>query len=111
MKFSEGSGTTDLMKVKLDILDNSKCVEQYKDEEDDIDVTDNQICAGVLTGGKDTCQGDSGGPLQIVKSDNKCMAYIIGITSFGGYCGGQNSPSVYTRVSAYLDWIEANAFN
>lgn len=53
---------------------------------------------------------DSGGPIQIVLADNKCASYIIGVTSFGGYCGGKNSPSVYTRVSAYIDWIETKVW-
>lgn len=35
------------------------------------------------------------------------MYHIIGITSFGKSCGvALNMPGVYTRVSAYTDWIE-----
>lgn len=52
-------------------------------------------------------QGDSGGPLQITKQSNKCIFYIVGITSFGRGCGAPNSPGVYTRVSKYVDWIES----
>lgn len=51
----------------------------------------------------DTCQGDSGGPLQIVENDKY---KLIGITSFGNGCGS-NTPSVYTRVARYIDWIES----
>lgn len=54
-------------------------------------------------------QGDSGGPLQrifkktLVSQD---ITYIFGITSFGRACA-TGAPGVYTRVTAYLDWIES----
>lgn len=32
--------------------------------------------------------------------------YVFGITSFGRACG-TGAPGVYTRVTAYLDWIES----
>jgi secreted trypsin-like serine protease len=48
--------------------------------------------------------GDSGGPLLVVNSgDNK--NYLVGLTSFGFGCG-TSFPSIYTRVSSYIDWIE-----
>ncbi|XP_035918657.1 serine protease persephone-like [Anopheles stephensi] len=51
----------------------------------------------------DTCQGDSGGPLQIL-DDGKYK--LVGVTSFGNGCGS-NTPSVSTRVAAYIEWIES----
>lgn len=48
-------------------------------------------------------QGDSGGPLQIRGDSGKY--YIVGIVSYGAGCATK-TPSVYTRVSSYLDWIE-----
>uniref|UniRef100_A0A182PZZ7 CLIP domain-containing serine protease n=1 Tax=Anopheles farauti TaxID=69004 RepID=A0A182PZZ7_9DIPT len=50
----------------------------------------------------DTCQGDSGGPLQIL-DDGKYK--LVGVTSFGNGCGS-STPSVSSRVAAYIDWIE-----
>ncbi|KAL7039771.1 hypothetical protein ACKWTF_000108 [Chironomus riparius] len=93
-----------LQKVDLSLIRNEKCTEILDDTGYSID--NSQLCAGELQGGKDTCQGDSGGPLQIVSNSNKCVYIIVGITSFGRSCGLKNSPGVYTKVSAYLDWIE-----
>lgn len=54
-------------------------------------------------------QGDSGGPFQRVFKEtlvSKNITYVFGITSFGRGCA-TGSPGVYTRVTAYLDWIES----
>ena len=53
----------------------------------------------------------SGGPLQVkVEQEKGYIYYIVGITSFGKVCGQENSPSVYTKVFSFLDWIESIAF-
>lgn len=51
-------------------------------------------------------QGDTGGPLQISDPHQNCAHHLIGVTSFGGGCAGENFPPVYTRISSYVDWIE-----
>lgn len=112
------------MKVELDIIGNSQCNQYFEDTKLDRGIIESQLCAGVLSGGKDTCNGDSGkkrrfvrifidnfsilgGPIQVTTADNACLYHIIGITSFGSpFCGQRNSPGVYTRTSSYLDWIE-----
>ena len=52
-------------------------------------------------------QGDSGGPIQITRPNNQCVYNIIGVTSFGKFCAAKNAPGVYTRVSAFVPWIES----
>lgn len=64
-----------------------------------------QICAGVTKGAKGACDGDSGGPLIKLAGGGK-EATVIGIVSYGG--GGCGDPVVFTKVSAYTDWIDLN---
>ncbi|XP_071441258.1 serine protease snk-like [Hetaerina americana] len=100
----------ELLKVELDVFDETKCNQTFEDVitktnqlRRGIDST--MLCAGILSGGKDTCQGDSGGPLQVART-GACQFQIWGITSFGKICSFANSPSVYMKVSAYIEWIE-----
>ena len=52
--------------------------------------------------------GDSGGPLYC-QSESENF-YLAGIISHGEGCARSDSPGVYTRVSAYKDWIEGGSF-
>ncbi|XP_012784437.2 chymotrypsin-like elastase family member 3B [Ochotona princeps] len=67
-------------------------------------VKETHVCAGEA--GSSACSGDSGGPLNCKAEDGTCIVY--GIVSFGsGYgCNYPRKPTVFTRVSAYIDWIE-----
>ncbi|NXI31280.1 CTRC protein, partial [Sterrhoptilus dennistouni] len=62
------------------------------------------VCAGgdgVVSG----CNGDSGGPLNCQREDG--IWEVEGIVSFGSglKCNMIKKPTVFTRVSAYNDWI------
>jgi len=46
-------------------------------------------------------QGDSGGPLVCRERDHWIL---YGVVSWGG-CSFEIGPTVYARVSAYLNWI------
>ncbi|XP_010147491.1 PREDICTED: granzyme A [Eurypyga helias] len=63
-------------------------------------ITEDMICAGDKSGGKDSCSGDSGGPL-------RCNNVMRGITAFGkSNCATPDGPGVYTRLTKqYLQWI------
>ncbi|XP_011358962.1 transmembrane protease serine 11B-like [Pteropus vampyrus] len=66
-------------------------------------VTDKMLCAGFMSGEADACQNDSGGPLAYPDSRN--IWHLVGIVSWGEGCAKKNKPGVYTRVTAYRDWI------
>lgn len=66
-------------------------------------VLDSNICTNGA-GGVGICQGDSGGPLTINAQGEDIL---IGISSFVAYHGCElGFPSVFARVTSFLDWIE-----
>ncbi|XP_015983874.2 chymotrypsin-C [Rousettus aegyptiacus] len=67
-------------------------------------VKDTMVCAGG-DGVISACNGDSGGPLNC-QAENGSWE-VRGIVSFGSglSCNTLKKPTVFTRVSAYIDWI------
>lgn len=99
----ENKTTNYLRSAELNLVPSSQC--KFYDTYFDPKI---MICSGD-GGAHDTCRGDSGGPLAVVKRDTKGLkqTVILGITSyaFTEQCGGTIDPAVYTRVSAYLNWL------
>uniref|UniRef100_A0A3B4FLN3 Serine protease 56 n=1 Tax=Pundamilia nyererei TaxID=303518 RepID=A0A3B4FLN3_9CICH len=91
-----------VMEAKVPLLPQSTCKSALGKEL----VTNTMLCAGYLSGGIDSCQGDSGGPL-IYQDRISGRFQLHGITSWGDGCGEKGKPGVYTRVSAFSDWIQA----
>uniref|UniRef100_A0A131Z2B9 Proclotting enzyme n=1 Tax=Rhipicephalus appendiculatus TaxID=34631 RepID=A0A131Z2B9_RHIAP len=61
-----------------------------------------QYCANKRS--KGPCNGDSGGPLMIRNKAGRFQQ--VGIVSYLiGSCGGDYNPQVYTRITAYTDWL------
>lgn len=88
-----------LREVEVPVLKNCKHKEDRMGDE---------LCAGLLQGGKDACQGDSGGPFLCKNPNFPEQWYLAGIVSHGEGCARPNEPGVYTRVSKYIEWIYFN---
>jgi chymotrypsin len=68
-------------------------------------IQDSNICSSG-EGGRGACSGDSGGPLTTQRNGNSLQ---IGVVSFGLALGCEVGwPSVFARVSSFLDFIQAN---
>jgi secreted trypsin-like serine protease len=96
-----GSTSSVLRKVNVPVSNQADCYSAY-----DIvgAMRDTVICAGLEDGGKDSCQGDSGGPLFVPSSSGDGFE-IAGIVSFGIGCARPGYAGVYTKVSAFNDWV------
>uniref|UniRef100_U5ESE3 Putative trypsin-like serine protease n=1 Tax=Corethrella appendiculata TaxID=1370023 RepID=U5ESE3_9DIPT len=105
--YSEASSEI-LLKVTLDLFTHDECTTHFTPNRRLADgiIETSQLCAGSRDSSKDTCQGDSGGPLQVYNEEVYCTYTIIGITSFGKYCGLAGTPGVYTKVYPYIPWIQ-----
>ncbi|XP_071637585.1 chymotrypsin-2-like [Temnothorax longispinosus] len=91
-----GKLNTRLHVVDIKIADQDYCRNVWTNKS--YKIYDTQICANDPTIEKGSCQGDSGGPLTL---NNE----LIGLYSFGFKCGDKIYPTVYTRVSSYIQWI------
>ncbi|CAH0730377.1 unnamed protein product, partial [Brenthis ino] len=106
---NRGSNADELQKVVLEKFSTGECSELFPSMRLMVNGFDEktQICYGDKNMSKDTCQGDSGGPLQLKHKQINCMYTVIGVTSFGRACGYIGEPGIYTRVAAYVPWIES----
>lgn len=87
------------MKGNVEEYPRELCAEKFPKT-----IFETQICAHDPENGTDTCEGDSGSSLQ---AEYRGLFFIYGITSYGYQCGGEKrAPSVYTRVTSYIPWIE-----
>ncbi|XP_046467032.1 trypsin zeta isoform X2 [Neodiprion pinetum] len=90
-----------LQRATIEISDQEYCTAIYH-ETFNMEVDDTQVCADVPGGGKGSCHGDSGGPLTV-------NGELTGLVSWANGCAREGYPTVYTRVSQFLDWIEKTA--
>ncbi|XP_018562073.1 uncharacterized protein LOC108904130 [Anoplophora glabripennis] len=107
--------SNELLETEVEFFGADKCSSTYSRDissasglKDGI-VDDLMICAGRTKAVKTICWGDFGGPLQVYHKETeevKCMYDIVGVISFTKGCGFKDIPGVYTRVSAYVEWIE-----
>ncbi len=98
---AEGLPSNSLQEAVVPIVNSTICFEKSGFK---IDINTNLCADGLKRGGLGTCIGDSGGPLQCRLSDRKW--YQFGIISWGISCAKPGIPDVFTKVSAYIDWIQ-----
>ena len=89
-----------LREVDLKLQADSVCQATYGESSEYWELF---ICAGEVSGGKDSCQGDSGGPLVVQANGEWAQA---GIVSWGDGCGVAEKYGAYTKVAKFLSWIE-----
>jgi len=65
---------------------------------------DLKVCFGLKDGGFDACDKDEGSPLVVHGAGGKMVQ--VGITAKVG-CGAANTPTEYTKVAKFKDWIIA----
>lgn len=107
-----GAKSSILQKVVLEFFSFNDCMKTFNTGSQTLDKgvdVLSQFCAGSKKKNvsKDACQGDSGGPMQIYHTKLYCMYELVGITSFGQFCGTPEVPGIYTNIYYYLDWIES----
>jgi trypsin len=96
----DGATSGELLKATIPYADTTDC---NAPSAYDGRIKVGMMCAGYKEGGIDACQGDSGGPLVWRSADGPVL---VGVVSWGEGCARKLKYGVYTRVSAYRDWID-----
>ncbi|KAG7197996.1 hypothetical protein KM043_016221 [Ampulex compressa] len=85
-----------LQRVNIFIADADHCKNVYKKISKNIHTS--QLCANDPSTSRGSCKGDSGGPLTV-------NGKLVGLVSWARACSLTTFPTVYTRVSSYINWI------
>lgn len=91
-----------LQEVRVPLVDPKKCESVWNRRRNVRFRSAIQVCAGWPEGERDTCKGDSGGPLFVMRGK---VPMIVGLTSFGDPCAKPNTPTVYSKVEPFIEWI------
>ncbi|ROL54032.1 Mast cell protease 4 [Anabarilius grahami] len=92
-RLTDGSASNLLMEAKVSIINNNECRKKWGPSYS----VSQMICVYGYGG---SCHGDSGGPLV-------CGNTAVGVTIFSelGHCNSPEHPNGYTKISAYIQWI------
>ncbi|KAM7347408.1 lectizyme-like [Cochliomyia hominivorax] len=100
-KFYALIGARTLQTVTTKVMEFEACKAALPE---DAPLHETNVCSDSLQSSISACNGDSGGPL--VVEHKGAPSELIGIVSWGyNPCGVAKLPSVYTRVSAFIDWV------
>ncbi|XP_049804036.1 mite allergen Der f 3-like [Schistocerca nitens] len=93
----QGPSLDGLRKVDIQVINQEECEAVWNER--GYPVYPTQICAARFEDlNYGSCHGDSGGPLLY-------EGKIVGVVSWGHECAVPPYPTIYTRVSSYVDWI------
>jgi secreted trypsin-like serine protease len=93
----------DLRKATMPLVPTAECASNWEGSNAKID--QHTLCAAQPEGGAGECMGDYGGPAVVSLGSGEWRQ--VGISSWGPIaCGVKGLPSVFTRVSAFADWIQ-----
>ncbi|PIE49924.1 MAG: hypothetical protein CSA39_00120, partial [Flavobacteriales bacterium] len=105
--------TNQLQAVDVPIISNQRADNQLDiSYPNHSELTQRMLSTGAVGMGRQgACRGDSGGPL--VFRQNGQNDIQIGVVSWGvpDCNGGENSPSIYTRLSQLVDWLNGEVWN
>lgn len=82
----------------MPVVNLDKCREVYENR--GVQVTNQMFCAGSFISKFDFCNGDNGGPMV-------ANGILVGLASWGYECAAYGYPGVYTRISVFRNWIDA----
>jgi len=96
---TQGTGNDNVLnQLNIDVRTNAECTALWGSNY----IRNTHICVG--NGDTGACNGDSGGPL-VCRTNGKWV--LAGATSWGRVgCQTEGFPSVYTRISRFLSWME-----
>lgn len=98
-----------LQTTTLDILEYNFCLATLNailGSSNPLHYTD--MCTGPLTGSRGVCTADSGGPI-VQNNQWTGNLELVGVVAWGASpCNRPNFPHVFTRVSAFNDFINQN---
>lgn len=91
---TSGSLPVTLQAGTMSVMTNAACANVWGSS-----INNGHICVTSPT--VSSCNGDSGGPLV-------CSGRLAGATSWGNATCNPNQPSIYSRISFFRAWIDAN---
>ncbi|GIY49567.1 hypothetical protein CDAR_565342 [Caerostris darwini] len=91
-----------LQEASFPIISNDQCSRTHG-----VSIPSSLICAAVLSEDKGACNGDSGGPLMLLDENDRWK--VIGLVSWGRRGCNPKFPTVYTRITHFMDWIKKHA--
>ncbi|XP_011298962.1 coagulation factor IX [Fopius arisanus] len=95
----DGRTSETLEAAEVSFLDVNNCTRLVKKR-----ITNDQICSGVIGGVVSACSKDLGGP--VIQYRPNTSPQLVGIVSWTDHSCRKGVPTVYTKVSAYVGWIQ-----